>query len=130
MQGVINMPTTKTKTAETFGKNTQALAATGLAAGLLASSCCLLPLLLLWVGIGGVWISGLTALSPNQPLFLGVAAAALGWGFWRSYRRQDCAFGPLCDSPGRVRTTRALLWFGAAAVLAALGINIVIPLIL
>lgn len=111
-------------------KKTQALAASGLVVGLLASSCCLLPLLLLSVGISGAWIAQLTALAPYQPLFLGAAVTALGLGFWRAYRRQDCAVGSLCETPAATRTTKTLLWLGVVAVLAAMSVNIIVPLIM
>jgi len=111
-------------------KRTQVLAAGGLAVGLLASSCCLLPLLLLSAGISGAWIAQLTALAPYQPLFLSVAAIALGLGFWRAYRRQDCAVGSLCERPGIPRTTKALLWLGVTAVLAAVSVDVIAPFIL
>jgi mercuric ion transport protein len=128
MHGATPMTIAETKTSEARGKTTQALAATGLAAGLLASSCCLLPLILVSAGIGGAWMSRLTALAPYQPVFLSLAAIALGWGFWRSYRRQDCAPGSSCERPGFVRTTRILLWLGAALVLTAVSIDILAPL--
>ena len=117
------------KRAEQVEKKTQALATGGLVAGLLASSCCLLPLLLLSVGISGAWIAQLTALAPYQPLFLGVAAIALGLGFWRAYRRQDCAVGSLCERPAVPRATKALLWLGVAAVLAAVSVDVIAPFI-
>jgi mercuric ion transport protein len=110
-------------------KKTQALAAGGLVVGLLASSCCLLPLLLLSIGISGAWIAQLTALAPYQPLFLGVAAIALGLGFWRAYRRQDCAVGSLCERPTVPRTTKVLLWLGVVAVLAAVSVDAIGPFI-
>jgi mercuric ion transport protein len=110
-------------------EKTQALAAGGLVVGLLASSCCLLPLLLLSIGISGAWIAQLTALAPYQPLFLGVAAIALGLGFWRAYRRQDCAVGSLCERPAVPRTTKLLLWLGVVAVLAAVSIDAIGPFI-
>ena len=49
-----------------------ALAAGGLAA-LLASTCCLGPLVLVTLGFGGAWIGNLTALEPYRPVFLGAA---------------------------------------------------------
>jgi mercuric ion transport protein len=124
------MTVAETKNGEIRGKTTQALAATGLAAGLIASSCCLLPLLLLSAGIGGAWMSQLTALAPYQPLFLGLAAVALGWGFWRSYRRKDCAYGSTCYRPGVLWTTRVLLWLGSAVVLLAMNTDRLAPLFL
>jgi mercuric ion transport protein len=124
------MTIAETQRGEAGGRTTQALAGSGLAASVLASSCCLLPLLLVSVGIGGAWMAGLTALAPYQPLFLGMAAIALGSGFWRSYRRRDCSPGSSCDSPGALRTTRILLWLGAIIALAAMSINLILPWIL
>ena len=124
------MQTELTKSTAHRGKATEVLAASGLAAGLLASSCCVVPLLLLSVGISGAWISQLTALAPYQPIFIGAAAIALGLGFWRAYRRQDCAVGSICESPAVTRSTKAILWLGALVIVAAMSVNIVAPLFL
>ena len=130
MHSIAPMTVTETKTGEPRRIATQAIAATGFAAGLLASSCCLVPLLLVSAGIGGAWMSRLTALAPYQPLFLGLAGVALGWGFWRSYYRPDCVEGSACERPGVLRTTRVLLWLGAAIFLIVISINIFAPLFL
>lgn len=53
-----------------------ALAAGG-AAAILASTCCLGPLVLVALGFGGAWISNLTALEPYRPFFAGAAVVAL-----------------------------------------------------
>jgi mercuric ion transport protein len=42
----------------------------GLAA-VLASSCCLGPLVLVLLDVSGAWISNLTRLEPDRPFFLG-----------------------------------------------------------
>ena len=48
-------------------KNAQRLWASGGALGaILASSCCIVPLLLLSLGISGAWIGNLTALEPYK----------------------------------------------------------------
>ena len=64
-----------------------ALAAGGLAA-ILASTCCLGPLVLITLGFSGAWIGNLTALEPYRPIFIGVALVALAamgtigpWGY-------------------------------------------------
>jgi mercuric ion transport protein len=130
MHPVVTMTIAETKQDKARGWTTQVLAGTGLAAGVLASPCCLLPLLLLSVGVGGAWMSRLTALAPYQPLFLGMAAIALGWGFWRSYRRRDCSLGSSCDRPGALRITRILLCLGAILAFTATCINLILPWIL
>lgn len=52
------------------------LLAGGLAA-VLASTCCLGPLVLITLGVSGAWIGNLSALEPWRPLFIGAALAAL-----------------------------------------------------
>lgn len=102
-------------------------AAGGLVSGILASSCCVLPLLFVSLGIGGAWIGQLTALSPYQPYFLGAALALLGAGFWRAYRRKPevCLPGSLCAKPQSGPVIKSILWIGAVFVFASLAINLV-----
>src|SRR5258708_16920370 len=46
------------------------VAAGGILGALAASSCCIVPLILFSLGIGGAWIGNLTALAPYKPLFV------------------------------------------------------------
>lgn len=97
------------------------LAAGGIAGALLASSCCVLPLALVLLGVSGAWIGNLTALEPYTPLFAVVTLGLIAAGLWHAYRRQPA----LCDDGNcadpRFRTlTRAVLWVGAALVVVAL----------
>lgn len=62
-----------------------ALVGGGLAA-ILASACCLGPLVLVTLGFSGAWIGNLTALEPYRPLFIGVALVAMGFAWRRIYR--------------------------------------------
>ncbi len=115
--------------AETVQKDSQvatpALAAGSLATGLLASSCCILPLALVSVGVGGSWVAQLTALAPYQPYFLGAAALTTGYGLWRAYRQpQACAPGSLCERPVAGRLTKTVLWTGAVIAASALAVNL------
>ena len=97
-----------------------ALLAGGLAA-LLASACCIGPLLLLSLGISGAWIGHLTQLGPLQPVFLGVAVLALVLAWRRIWRpTQVCEPGLVCAlSPVK----RAYQWlFGLAVALIAVAL--------
>ncbi|MBL7590294.1 mercuric transporter MerT family protein, partial [Escherichia coli] len=58
------------------GKGRGVLAAGGIAA-ILASACCLGPLLLVALGFSGAWIGNLTVLEPYRPIFIGAALIAL-----------------------------------------------------
>ena len=105
-----------------------ALAASGVAA-VLASTCCLGPLVLIGLGFSGAWIGNLTALEPYRPLFIGAALVALFFAWRRIFRpAQDCNPGGVCAQP-QVRTTYKLIfWVVFALVLVALGFPYVLPL--
>ena len=94
----------------------------GLIGAFLASSCCVLPLLFVSLGLSGAWIGQLTALSPYQPYFLVSALALLGAGFWQAYRRKPevCAPGTICAKPTAGRLTKSVLWIGTVLVAADL----------
>jgi len=104
-----------------------ALAAGGLAA-ILASTCCLGPLVLVTLGFSGAWIGNLAVLEPYRPIFIGVALLALFLAWRRIYRPvQACKPGEVC-AMAQVRTTYKLMfWIVAALVLVALGFPYVAP---
>jgi mercuric transport protein len=88
-----------------------------LGAALLASACCTVPLALVSLGIGGVWISGLTALAPYRWIFVALAVSALGYAGvneWRMSRRPDCD----CETALSPAVRRSLLGVAALAALA------------
>ncbi len=104
---------------------------TALVAALLASSCCVLPLLLFFLGITGAWIGNLTALAPYKPAFLGFAVLMLAIGFYQiHFRRPVCADGDACSTPASQRVTRIVLWISAALTLLAAIWDWLVPLIL
>jgi mercuric ion transport protein len=99
----------------------------GLAA-ILASTCCLGPLILVTLGFSGAWIGNLTVLEPYRPIFIGAALVAMFFA-WRCIFRpvQACKPDEVCAIP-QVRTTYKLIfWIVAALVLIALGFPFVVP---
>ena len=103
------------------------LAAGGIAA-ILASTCCLGPLVLLALGFGGAWIGNLTKLEPYRPVFIGVALLALYFAYRRINRpAAACEPGEVCAIP-QVRTTyKVIFWIVAVLVLVAPGFPYVMP---
>ncbi len=86
-------------------------------AAVAASACCTIPLGLVTLGIGGAWISGLTALAPYRWIFVTVALGALGYaGYneWQLSRRPDCDCETIFSSSAR----SSLLGVGALAIVA------------
>jgi mercuric ion transport protein len=105
-----------------------ALFAGGLAA-ILASACCLGPLVLVTLGIGGAWVSNLTALDPYRPVFIGAALVAMFFAWRRIYRPvEDCKPGEVCAIPQVRSTYKAIFWIVGALVLVALAFPYVLPL--
>jgi mercuric ion transport protein len=104
-----------------------ALAAGGLAA-ILASTCCLGPLVLLSLGFSGAWIANLTALEPYRPAFVGVALMALFIAGRRIFRpAAECTPGEVCAA-APVRTARKIaFWLVAALVIVGLVVPWIAP---
>src|SRR5712692_410338 len=93
----------------------------GLAA-ILASTCCLGPLVLLMLGISGAWIANLTALEPYRPIFIGVAVVALVMAYRHIFHLAvACKPGEVCAVPS-VRTTYKAL-FGLVVVLLLIAVS-------
>ena len=85
--------------------------AAGLAAALGASACCVLPLALVSVGLGGAWIAQLRALERFAPIFMGIAIAAFAFAFYRLYLRPaPCAPETACAPPATRRRQRVAFW--------------------
>ena len=112
---------------ETKGERT-ALMAGGLAA-LIASTCCLGPLVLVTLGISGAWIGNLSALEPYRPIFIGAALVAMFFAYRRIFRpAQECKPGEVCAVPQIRRGYQIMFWIVAALVLVALAFPYVLPL--
>lgn len=86
-------------------------------AAIAASACCTISLLLVSLGIGGAWVSSLTALEPYRPFFIALALGFLGYAAYRSYR---VAQEPKCECEDEMnpRTKKTLLVAGGLAALA------------
>lgn len=99
---------------------TGSLVAGGIAA-LIASVCCLGPLVLLALGIGGAWVANLTALDPYRPIFVGAALVFLALAFRKLYLvPAACAPGQACAVQVSRKRQRLMFWLVAIPVLALL----------
>jgi len=83
----------------------------GVLAAIGASLCCVGPLVLVSLGIGGAWVSSLTALEPIRPVFMLGAVALFGAAGCKLYRAPEaCKPGEICADP-RVRSRqRTIFW--------------------
>lgn len=94
-----------------------ALAAVG------ASVCCVGPLVLLTMGIGGAWIATLTAWEPMRPWLMAATLVFLGLAFHRLYLQpQACEPGAACADPRVLARQRLIFWLVAVLLLALLSV--------
>jgi mercuric ion transport protein len=111
---------------QSFGRGV--LAAGGLAA-ILASACCLGPLVLVALGFSGAWIGNLTALEPYRPVFIGGALVALFLAYRRIFRPvAACEPGEVCAAPQARSAYKMIFWGVAALVGAAVALPYILPL--
>lgn len=89
-----------------------------LASALFASICCIGPLVLLGLGLGGAGLAA--SLARYRPAFLVLTAAFLGVAFYLAYRRREatCPDGS-CEMRSGSKTMKAALW---AVTAAAVGL--------
>ncbi len=107
------------------------LATGGIFGAIAASSCCILPLVLFSAGVGGAWLGNLTALSAYQPIFIGITALLLGYGFWLVYfKPKRCAPADACARPLPNRVVKFGLWSATVLTTLALMWPVIVPLIL
>ena len=99
-------------------------------AAIAASACCLGPLILVSLGIGGAWISNLTLLEPFRPVFMGLALLCMALAYQKIFHvpvTEDCAQASLCALPKTNQRYRALFWSVSVLVLIALLYPYVVP---
>lgn len=109
----------------------QSIAAAGSVVGaILASSCCILPLVLVTLGVTGVWIGSLSAFQTYQPLFIAATLVFLGFGFRQVYGRAKsaCAEGEYCRTPVGDKIVKTALWAATALVALAATVDYWAPL--
>ncbi len=85
--------------------------AAGAISALGASTCCVLPLVLVSVGVGGAWVAQLRELERFYYVFVALAIGAFGYAFYRLYLRPaSCAPDTACASPQVRRRQRIAFW--------------------
>jgi len=96
----------------------------------LASSCCVVPLLLVTLGVSGAWIGSLSAFDPYKEYLVAITIIFLGAGFWQVYFKKPsrCDDDSFCATPQSGRITKTALWIATVLVLIALSIDWWAPL--
>jgi mercuric ion transport protein len=85
--------------------------------GILASVCCIGPLVFALLGISGAAVA--QRFEPLRPYLLVATYALLGGAFYSTYRpaKAECGPGGACEMPRASRTGKVMLWIAGAVVL-------------
>jgi mercuric ion transport protein len=106
------------------------------AAGVLSAlgvcaACCLLPFLLVSLGITSAWVGTLDRLASFKWYFVAATSALLGYGFYVAYfrPRPSCAKGSECPKCAPSRAVRIGLWLGLVLAIGGLLFEQIEPLL-
>lgn len=107
------------------GRRKSFFAAGGAIGAVLASTCCVVPLLLLTLGVSGAWIGNLTLLEPYRPISAGIALIFIALGFRQAYfkAKPACEDGSYCARPESSVITKTVLYLSTGLVVLALTID-------
>jgi mercuric ion transport protein len=101
----------------------------GVLASIGASACCVGPLLLLSLGVGGTWIGNLTALEPYRPAFIALVLIFLGLAFRTLYFVPgNCDSEAICATDRTKKAQRLIYWIVAPLLLILVAVPWLIPL--
>ena len=96
--------------------STPALLAAALAA-IGASVCCVVPRVLVLLGISGAWIANLTSLDAWRPWFSAATLVSLALAFWNLYGPSSrCRIDGECVDPRILRRRRRWLWLATILI--------------
>ncbi len=102
--------------ANTPAPKTIASIVTATLAAIGASLCCLGPVVLLSLGVGGSWMSSLNALEPYRPIFIGITVIFLFLAFRKLYLLP--AKCDTCTNDSALKKQRIIFWIVALIVVA------------
>lgn len=107
---------------ETPDKNTSWLGIGAILAAIGASVCCVVPLLLLSLGISGAFISTLTSMQPARPFFIILTLVFIGLGYRKLFLiPENCEEGEACASSEVNEKQRMIFWIGSVLILLLLA---------
>jgi mercuric ion transport protein len=88
-------------------------------------------MILIVLGVGGVWAGRLEALAPFKWYFVAATAVLLAFGFYSVYFRSSrCTAGPQCTVCKTGRGVKVLLWMASVLAVAGLAFEEIEPLLM
>ena len=103
----------------------------GILAAIGASVCCVGPLVLLLLGVGGAWVGTLTMFEPIRPYLMAATFAFLAVAFYRLYLApQVCKPDTPCADPSIRKRQRVIFWTASVLIVVLLALPSVAPMFL
>ena len=94
-----------------------------------ASACCVIPLILLTLGVGGSWLSSLSLLEPYRPLFIGATVLLLLVSFHRIYLApRACDTRPSYGQQHAMKLSRLAFWITFTLAFGLIALPWLMPL--
>ena len=118
-----------------FNKPKKKIIATGgLLGAIVASTCCVLPVILFALGISGAWISNLVSLAPYKPFFIVFSLVFIGTGLWMVYFKPQISIPKIqstsCYRLFSEKTIKIMLWSSVIVILIVFLIPYIAPFLL
>ena len=116
-------------------KATKKIIATGgLLGAIVASTCSVLPVFLLALGISGSWIGSFRSLAPYKPFFVIISLVFIGAGLWMVYFKPQISIPKVqstsCYRPFSEKTIKIMLWSAVIIILIVFLIPYIAPSLL
>ncbi|MHB8915314.1 MAG: mercuric transporter MerT family protein [Thiobacillus sp.] len=92
----------------------------GVLAAITASLCCVVPLVLVTLGVGGAWVASLTQFEPLRPVFIAITLVMLFLAWRRLYQPASCTPDKVCADFGLQRRQRVTFWSVSALIMVLL----------
>ena len=92
----------------------------GALAAITASLCCVVPLVLITLGVGGAWVASLSQFEPLRPVYIGIALVMLFLAWRKLYQASSCTADKVCADAGLQRRQRVIFWVVSVFILVLL----------
>ena len=122
------------KTIQSDKATKKIIATGGLLGAIVASTCSVLPVFLLALGVSGSWIGSLRSLAPYKPFFVMISLVFIGTGFWMVYFKPQISIPKVqstsCYRPFSEKTIKIMLWSSVIIILIVFLIPYIAPFLL
>ena len=122
------------KTIQSDKATKKIIATGGLLGAIVASTCSVLPVFLLALGVSGSWIGSLRSLAPYKPFFVMISLVFIGTGFWMVYFKPQISIPKVqstsCYRPFSEKTIKIMLWSAVIIILIVFLIPYIAPFLL